>query len=394
VRPFHAYRVVMGVRRVLRRHGDTLIALSFTTLLLVELGAAGHGRQPIVILLALAATFPVAARRRFPLAVFLLVWSGVYGLAWIVPGFIDVTFGYALVLMFAVFTVGAQVSRRRVWLAVVAICLCIALLVALTPEPIEFGDIVLIVIFIGTPWGFGTAVRLHRERKEADAVNTARLLAEETARGAQVLEAERAQIARELHDVVSHAMAVTLMQARGGRAVQPTNPEAALAAFDAIEHTNAQAIGDMRRMLNVLREADAEPSPSTPLPGLDRLPQLMDQVRSAGIDLELTLDGDLNEVPPGISISGYRIVQEALTNVLKHAAPAKATVAVRCGAELLELDVTDTGNRRAQGDHVGGGHGLQGIQERVAAFGGTVHAGPTTPTGYTVQVRLPFQTTA
>jgi signal transduction histidine kinase len=120
----------------------------------------------------------------------------------------------------------------------------------------------------------------------------------------------------------------------------------------------------------------------------------MDQVRSAGIDLELTLDGDLNEVPPGISISGYRIVQEALTNVLKHAAPAKATVAVRCGAELLELDVTDTGNRRAQGDHVGGGHGLQGIQERVAAFGGSVHAGPTTPTGYTVQVRLPFQTTA
>jgi signal transduction histidine kinase len=386
--------VSMGARRLLHRYGDTVLALSFAALLIVELAQMGHGGQATVILLALAATLPVAVRRRFPIVTFVLVWSGVCGLTWIVPGFVDATFGYALVLMFVLFTVGAEVPGRQVWLAVIVIFVCITLLVALSPDPVEFGDIVLITIFVGTPWGFGTAVRLHRERKEADAIRTSRLLAEETARGAEALEAERAQIARELHDVVSHAMAVTLMQARGGRRVQASDPQAALAAFDAIEHTNAQAIGDMRRMLNVLREADSEPAPTTPLPSLELLPQLIDQVRSSGIEVKLTLDGDLNEVPPGIGISGYRIVQEALTNVLKHAAPARATVTVRCEPDLLELDITDTGNQQAQPAEGAGGHGLQGIKERVAAFGGTVHAGPTTPTGYTVHVRLPYQTTA
>jgi signal transduction histidine kinase len=203
----------MGARRLFRRHGDMLVALLFTALLLVELAHTGHGRQPRVILLALAATLPVATRRRFPIATFVLVWAGVYGLTWVVPGFVDATFGYALVLMFVLFTLGAQVPGRRAWLAAVAVLVCITLLVALSPNPIEFGDIVLITIFLGTPWGFGTAVRLHRERKQADAARTSRLLAEEAVRSAEALDAERAQIARELHDVVSHAMAVTLRHA-------------------------------------------------------------------------------------------------------------------------------------------------------------------------------------
>jgi signal transduction histidine kinase len=215
-------------------------------------------------------------------------------------------------------------------------------------------------------------------------------LAEETARGAEALEAERAQIARDLHDVVSHAMAVTLMQARGGRRIQATNPGAAQAAFDAIEHTNTQALGDMRRMLNVLRETDTPDQGSlAPMPSLRRLTQLIDQVQTSGVGVQLTVEGDLDQVPPGVDLSAYRVIQEALTNVLKHAAPATATVIVDCGTDQLDINITDNGTRPTSPP--GGGHGLNGMKERVEVLGGEIHTGPATPSGFTVQARLPYQ---
>ncbi len=240
--------------------------------------------------------------------------------------------------------------------------------------------------FAGTPWAAGVGLRLYRQRQTGEAARTAQVVAEEAERSAEALEAERSRIARDMHDVVSHAMAVTLMQARGGRRMVGIDPEAALSAFDAIERTNAQALGDMRRMLNVLRETDGDTS--TPLPSLRRLSELLDQVRASGVPVDLTVAGDLDLVPPGVDLSTYRVIQEALTNVLMHAGPARARVRIDCESDHLDLVVSDDGKGPTGG--ASGGHGLAGIKERVAVLGGhmEVNAGRI---GFVVRAQLPYE---
>ena len=151
--------------------------------------------------------------------------------------------------------------------------------------------------FVGTPWAAGVGVRLYRQRQAEEGTRTAKVLAEEAARSAEALETERSRIARDLHDVVSHAMAVTLMQARGGRRMLAADPESARSAFDAIERTNVQALGDMRRMLNVLRDTD-DTNPSSPLPSLRRLPELVEEICASGVPVDLTWRVTSTRFPP------------------------------------------------------------------------------------------------
>jgi signal transduction histidine kinase len=164
-------------------------------------------------------------------------------------------------------------------------------------SPFAPSTVMFFVAFTGAPLASGVGLRLYRERRAGEASRTATLLAEESARTLEALEAERSRIARDLHDVVSHAMAVTLMQARGGRRMLAADPAAARAAFDAIERTNTQALGDMRRMLNVLRQADGDTS-TAPMPSLRRLPELIADVRASGVPVDLQISGDLDQVPP------------------------------------------------------------------------------------------------
>jgi signal transduction histidine kinase len=189
--------------------------------------------------------------------------------------------------------------------------------------------------------------------------------------------------------VVSHAISVTVLQARGARATLGRDEAQVRRALDAIEQTNTAALGDMRRLLAVLRDVDSDgQADHGPQPTLAHLDTLLDQVRGSGVPVVLEVTGEEVPVPPGVDLSAYRIVQEALTNVIKHADGAQAVVRLQYTPDELHVSVTDDGPGASAVE--GTGHGLIGIRERVAVVGGSVEAGPRTTGGFTVQARLPY----
>jgi signal transduction histidine kinase len=247
------------------------------------------------------------------------------------------------------------------------------------PDGINIAGVVFFGLIIGAPWVAGRAIR-HRR------LNEQRLEQEKADAEAAIVE-ERTRIARELHDVVAHAISVMVLQARGGRRVIADDPGEAREAFDVIEGTGHQALEEMRRLLGMLRASDEELA-LAPQPSLGQLDALLEQVRAAGLPVELAVEGGPAELPPGVDLSAYRIVQEALTNALKHAGPAQARVTVRYGQDELELEIADDG--AGTGDGKGSGHGLIGMRERVSVYGGELHAGRRPGGGYALRARLPL----
>ncbi len=208
--------------------------------------------------------------------------------------------------------------------------------------------------------------------------------------------AERARIARELHDIVAHSLSVIILQADGGRMAARQDPARAAGALDVVGDTARQALTDMRRLLGVLREGDT--AERAPQPGLDTLPALVDGVRETGLQVDLQEQGERRAVSPGMAMAAYRIVQESLTNVMKHAGPgAVATVRIAWQPGDLAIEVADDGRGpgtgSAAGEHGGDGRGrgISGMRERAELYGGTVQAGPRLGGGYQVVARLPYQ---
>lgn len=238
------------------------------------------------------------------------------------------------------------------------------------------------------PYGAGIGVRMRQQRVD-DLHTENRRLEQRQARIAREAEAaERARIARELHDVVSHAITVTVLQARGARRKLGQDDEAVRAALDAIERTNEAALGDMRRLLAVLRDTDVAVG-HAPQPSLERVQALLDDVRRAGLSVELRVTGDEVEVPPGVDLSAYRILQEALTNVLRHGGEAVATtVHLERGPTELVVRVHNTpGGQGAAGP--GAGHGLVSVRERVTVLGGDLSLRDDEQ-GFELRARLPY----
>jgi signal transduction histidine kinase len=203
---------------------------------------------------------------------------------------------------------------------------------------------------------------------------------------------ERARIARELHDVSSHYVRVMVVQAAAGRDLFDSHPERAREALGAIELAGREALGELRRLLSVVREPDGdEPGElRAPQPGLDRLAALADQVRGAGLDVRLDLDYPERSLPPGIDLSAFRVVQEALTNALKHADASAAEVEIRQAGGRLELCVTDDGSGRERDVNGAAGSGLAGMHERVMLLGGRFTAGPRPEGGFAVRASIPL----
>jgi signal transduction histidine kinase len=196
---------------------------------------------------------------------------------------------------------------------------------------------------------------------------------------------ERARIARELHDVIAHHVSVMVVQAGAERRTLDASSESTRDVLETIEQTGRGALTEMRRLLGMLRDENADPL--TPQPGLDDVPILVGQLREAGLPVALHVDGERRELPVGIDLSAYRIVQEALTNALKHAGQAQTAVNIRYGADAVELKISDSGGGS---EPVGsGGHGLIGMRERVALCGGRFHAARNATGGFTVQAFLP-----
>jgi signal transduction histidine kinase len=362
-----------------RRHGDVLLAAGIVALAQLEFWTAdGLTLEERLLLAAVSLAVGVlfAFRSRFPLAV------GVAMLALaLLEGALPEAHGgewIGLFVLIGVYTVSAHTSG---WRTAVAAGLTVAtgLVVWIADGDYSLGGLLFFGFLFGTPWTAGRAIR-HRRLREAQ-------LERDKADAEAAIAEERARIARELHDVVAHAIGVIVLQARGGRKLLDEEPEEARHALDAIERTASQALGEMRRLLGLLRESD-EQLALAPQPTLARLDDLVGHVRQAGLPVEVAIEGDPAELPPGVDLSAYRIVQEALTNALKHAGPATARVTVRYGEGELDLEVSDDGSGSGNGGI--GGQGLAGIRERVAVFGGDVEAGVRPEGGYAVRARLPY----
>ncbi len=385
------WRTVRGMRalRLVRDQADLAFALACTVALQLEVWLASYAtHRPALALLSLLATLPFAVRCRYPLAAYLCIWLSLVAITKLSSEFDNSSTVFVIAFVFAFYSYGANARGRQALAAVVLIPLAVAVFVIDDGDSFHWGDIVFGALILGGPWLAGLMIRLRRERERSLTLRTVELERDQEERARTAVTEERARIARELHDVVAHAISVVVVQARGGRKVLGRDTEAARTAFDSIERTGEQALGEMRRLLGMLRDDDEERS-RAPQPSLERLKALVDEMRASGLPVELEIEGEPNGIPPGIDVSGYRIVQEALTNVLRHAGPAIAHVGVRFFPDAVEIDVDDDG--RGGLNAPGTGNGLLGIRERIAVVGGELEAGPRPDGGFTLHARLPYR---
>jgi signal transduction histidine kinase len=294
-----------------------------------------------------------------------------------------------LIVLIETYSVGAWGRGNRATAGIGVIYLTLAVLVLTDTPGLGAADTVGNVAIFTCAWVVGLVVRSRRAEAEArlaEAVERSEVQRQESARA---VAEERLRIAQELHDVVAHSMSVIAVQAGVGAHVLDSQPDEARRSLEVISKTSRATLAEMRRLLGVLRDEDGTRA-HAPAPGLGDLASLAAEVRTAGVDVSLHLDGDRAHVPPSVDLSAYRVVQEALTNVIKHAGPgATATVTVGCTTGEVCIEIIDDG-RGAAAVAAPGGHGLLGMRERVAVWGGELVAGPRPGGGYGVRARIPF----
>ncbi|GAB3498334.1 sensor histidine kinase [Amycolatopsis cihanbeyliensis] len=327
-------------------------------------------------LVAAVVGMPLAVRRRWPLPVLGIVLAGTMAatlLRLILEPYLATA--YALYLV-------ALVRPPRWSVPALAVTLAGSMLAILIGQPVleNTGLPFYVWLWLGLAWGGGWVVRDRRARAAREAEQRAR----------QALADERMRIARELHDVVAHSMSLIAVKAGVANHVATQRPEEAAAALRTIESTSREALTEMRHILGVLRSNREPDAGLAPTPGVSGLTELADNAEPAGVRVRLDLH-HLEGLPEGLELSVYRIVQEALTNVVKHAAPAECRVLVEAGDERVRIEVTDDGpgRRTPPDEQAGAGHGLIGMRERVAVYGGTFSAGPRPGGGFRVAATLP-----
>ena len=288
-----------------------------------------------------------------------------------------------LAVLVTSYAMGAYTDGREALLAPLVIVVGMTAVVA-TFETSVFTDFIFPTAFALVTWlagrGLRTRTRLTEELHEA-AVRAQEAHEEETARAAAD---ERRRIAREMHDVVAHSVSVMVVQAGGARRILERDPRRAVEAAAHIEDVGRAALTEMRRLLGVLHHADER----APQPTLRELGALVERTRAAGLPVSLTVEGEPRSLPAGMDLAAYRVVQEALTNAIKHAGAAPTEVTVRWEHSHLELEIVDTGSHAANGH--GGGHGLVGMEERVKLYDGELRARRRAGGGFEVVARLPL----
>jgi signal transduction histidine kinase len=257
----------------------------------------------------------------------------------------------------------------------------------------NLGQVIPHLAVVAIAWVVGDNLRTRRAYLAQLEERAARLEREREQQAMRATLEERARIARELHDVIAHNVSVMVVQASAGEDVFDSDPGRAREALAAVASTGRDALAELRRLLGVIRPGDQEALSFAPQPGIGRLSELIDQVRDTGLAVDLSVDGEQRELPEATSLCVYRIVQEALTNTLKHAAATRAQVNLRYDSDALRVRVSDDGRGTTDAAVNGGGdgHGLIGMRERVALFGGEMQAGPSADGGYCVTARLPMQ---
>jgi signal transduction histidine kinase len=376
---------------------DTLIALVLLAFgVATEFANDAQASDPNIrdpsafgVFLVVLGTLPLIFRRRHPLAVYIFV-TGVtvtHG-AMMFPGG-GPTFG----MMFALYAVAAHAHTRRTAVFVLVSALVMASALLLTPPSADVGiwDVMIIWLFMVTAWVLGDNMRIRRAYVAAVEERAEQLERDRDLEAQRAVLQERGRIARELHDVVAHHMSVMVVQAGAARRTLARDPDRAAEALTHIETTGRDAMDEMRRLVGVLRTTDEERGSLIPQPGIDEVPVLVDHCREIGLDVQLHTEGTERSLPSGMELVVYRIVQEALTNTMKHAGPASAQVQLNYGATSFSLSVCDDGRGAAAPMNGEAGHGLAGMKERVTLYGGTITAGPRPGGGFRVFAELPLE---
>jgi signal transduction histidine kinase len=379
---------------------DGLVAFGLLATTLGErgdtgLGAVGYTRDfdGLNLVLILLMTVPLVLRRRFPVGVL-----AVTAAAWMLDRGLDYPSTLAAAgVVVAMHAVGSELPARRSRLigwSVTAALTTFTFIGFLVYDSVGFESIAFMAVVLAVPLYLGMEVH---ERRLAFEELRIRADQEEMRREEQARRAvaeERARIARELHDVVAHQMAVMTVQAEGARRLSGDGDPRVTEALDTIKTAGHEALDEMRRMVGLLRAEDGsrgEPDRG-PQPGLDDLDRLVASMREGGLEVTVATEGEPRRVPSGIDLSAYRIIQESLTNALKHGGPGvHARVHVRYGPDTIDLDVSDDGRGAAAASGNGGGHGLVGMRERVALVHGSLSAGPAPGGGFRVHAVLPTE---
>jgi signal transduction histidine kinase len=334
---------------------------------------------------------PLLARRCRPLLVWSLIWAGI-SLGTLVAREAPATLGVTVVLLVGSYSLAAYGSSRRALAGLVVGAAGVAISMRAGHgwsgqvnvggyEVVEYASgIPVLVADILALWVVGVVVRMRRDAAALAVRNEA--LDREAERA---VAAERARNAREMHDIVAHHLSVVVLQAAGARAVGSPS----LRTLEKIEDSGRRALAETRRLLGVLRGSGNELE-LAPQPGIAALPALVASIREAGLPVSLAVDGERAQLPGAVDVSAYRIVQEGLTNALKHAGPARARVSVHCSGDAVTIEVRDDGSGAAGTISEPGGQGLVGMRERVAVLGGELRAGPEPSGGYAVRAMLPL----
>ena len=343
------------------------------------------GPEWLVRSVPLALTLPLLARRFFPIAAPAAVFAAAVAASFVSAEAVFGTSTNLVAMLLASLLIG--LNERRTAALGLALVITMIGVVNANAESFTWGDFFFPVIFFSITWLLGHLwwERAERARSASRRIAAAELERERAAE--QAVQGERERIARELHDVIAHSVSVMTVQAGAVRRLLQPEQEREREALLAVEETGRQALTEMRRLLGVLRRED-EQAELTPQPGLKTLDPLLEQVREAGLPVELRYEGVRVDLPAGVELSAYRIVQEALTDALEHAAPEHAWVAVRYGDGEVEVEVANDGRPEGNGD---GAQSLLAARERVALCGGELSAGPRDGGGYRINARLPVR---
>ncbi|ADB50043.1 sensor histidine kinase [Conexibacter woesei] len=373
-----------------RRADAGLAAAAAAAVFADALADGGEGGWGLMLLTSVAMCAPLAWRRTEPVAALVGVMLGALlhtALGTAVP---DSALAF-LVALFACYSVAAHAPLTGALAGLAVAVAGSAAVVRVADAAAPVSDFLAPALFFPLVWGLGRVVHGRVVQTLQLRRSAQRLEAERDERARAAVAAERARIARELHDIVAHGVSVMVVQSGAARRLLESDPATARRALEHVEATGRDALAEMRRMLGVLRRADDDLA-LTPQPRLDQLDVLVRRTRDAGLPVDVRVEGDRTELTAGVDLVAYRVVQEALTNVLKHARATRAVVELRYGATALALEISDDGRpggtppAAAAGD----GHGLVGMRERVTLYGGRVEAAAGAGGGFRVSALLPY----
>ena len=349
-----------------------------------------YGPVPVVVASTVVATSVLALRRLAPLATAVTVAVAIAGPMLATP--LTVTlWGDFLPILLAMYSVTRHSERTRALLGAAAIIAGLVVVFLRNPESGTVGNLPFVGVPLAACFVAGRVLRARDRSHSHDRARAQQLEAEREEAIRAALAEERARIARELHDIVAHCVSVMVVQAGAAEDLLDRDPSKARAPLRSVQETGRQAVAELGRMLGLLRGEGAQLA-LKPQPGTADLAELVDHMAGIGLPVELTVEGVARPLPPGVELTVYRVVQEALTNALKHAAPTTARVALHYDDQAVRVSVLDTGRTGASGAAQTHriGHGLIGMRERVGLYGGSIETAGTPGGGFTVRARLPL----